>query len=113
MQRDNDTCRLPAPSQDRGKAEMLMWLPNRPIFLFYKINKRIIKMIASTNELVDIETISIDTNLSMSERVASFLKQIKNPYRFTCKGVSVTVSFNKNGGTLEDNLKEYYKSKVI
>jgi hypothetical protein len=70
-------------------------------------------MISSANELVDIETISIDKNLSTSERVESFLKQIKNPYHFICKGVNVTVTFDKNGGTLEDNLKNYYKSKIM
>jgi hypothetical protein len=71
------------------------------------------KMDSSTNKLVDIETISIDKNLSTAERVESFLRQIKDPYHFTCKGVSVTVSFDKNGGTLEENLKNYFKETLI
>ena len=67
----------------------------------------------SENELVDIETVHIDENLSREERMRSFLKQIKNPYCFKCKGVTVKVSFNENGKTFEECMEDYYKLKLL
>lgn len=65
------------------------------------------------DELVDIETVHIDENLSKEERIKSFLKQIKNPYCFKCKGVTVKVSFNENGKTFEECFKDYLKLKLL
>ena len=55
-------------------------------------------------ELVDIRTISIDKSLPKQERIAEFIKQIKNPYRFKCGKFTVTTRFVENGPTLEDCL---------
>ena len=37
-----------------------------------------------TDELVDIREVSVDKNLPKEERIAAFIRQIKNPYRFRC-----------------------------
>lgn len=58
-----------------------------------------------TKELVDIRTISIDKNLSKEERIAAFVKQIQNPYRFRCGDFVVNASFARNGTTLENCLQ--------
>ena len=34
-----------------------------------------------TDELVDIREVSVDKNLPKEERIAAFIRQIKNPYR--------------------------------
>ena len=44
-----------------------------------------------TKELVDIRTISVDKNLSKEERIAAFVKQIQNPYRFRCGDFVVNI----------------------
>ncbi len=54
------------------------------------------------NELVDIETVHIDTNLSKEERIKSFLEQIKNPYCFKCKGVTVKFHLTKTEKLLKN-----------
>lgn len=38
----------------------------------------------STDELVDIREVAVDKDLPKEERIAAFLHQIKNPYRFRC-----------------------------
>ena len=40
----------------------------------------------STDELVDIREVTVDKDLPKEERIAAFLHQIKNPYRFRCGG---------------------------
>lgn len=37
-----------------------------------------------TAPLVDIRDVSVDKNLTREERVAEFIRQIKNPYCFKC-----------------------------
>lgn len=56
-------------------------------------------------ELVDIRTIFVDKNLSKEERIAAFVKQIQNPYRFRCGDFVVNASFAGNGTTLENCLQ--------
>lgn len=58
-----------------------------------------------TDELVDIREISVDKNLPKEERIASFVRQIKNPYRFRCGEFVVNASFAGNGVTLEECLQ--------
>jgi len=56
--------------------------------------------------LADIRDVSVDQNLSKEERIAEFLRQIKNPYCFKCGKFTVRVQFADNGVSLEDCLKE-------
>ena len=54
-----------------------------------------------TDELVDIREVSVDKNLPKEERIAAFIRQIKNPYRFRCGDFVVNACFAGNGVTLE------------
>ena len=56
-------------------------------------------------ELVDIESVTIRTDLPDKERVADYLRQIKNPYCYLYKGMVVKVSFSGKR-RLEDCLKD-------
>lgn len=55
-------------------------------------------------ELVDIRQVRVDRSLPKQERIASFIRQIKNPYLFRCGEFVVQVCFANNGATLEDRL---------
>ena len=56
--------------------------------------------------LADIRDVSVDPALSKEERVAEFLRQIKNPYCFKCGKFTVRAQFSQNGISLEDCLKQ-------
>jgi hypothetical protein len=56
--------------------------------------------------LVDIRTVSVDKTLPREERIAEFVRQIKNPYRFKCGKFTVTAKYADNGLTLEDCLMQ-------
>lgn len=56
--------------------------------------------------LADIRDVSVDQSLSKEERIAEFLRQIKNPYCFRCGKFTVRAQFADNGVSLEDCLKE-------
>ena len=58
-----------------------------------------------TDELVDIREVSVDKNLPKEERIAAFIRQIKNPYRFRCGDFVVNACFAGNGITLEECLQ--------
>jgi hypothetical protein len=46
------------------------------------------------NELVDIETVEIRTDLPKEERIMDYIRQIKNPYCYLSHGVVVKISFS-------------------
>lgn len=56
--------------------------------------------------LADIRDVSVDPALPKEERIAEFLRQIKNPYCFKCGKFTVRARFANNGVTLEDCLKQ-------
>lgn len=56
--------------------------------------------------LADIRDVSVDQSLPKEERLAEFLRQIKNPYCFRCGKFTVRAQFANNGVTLEDCLKQ-------
>ena len=56
--------------------------------------------------LADIRDVSVDPNLPKEERIAEFLRQIKNPYCFKCGKFTVRARFANNGVSLEDCLKQ-------
>lgn len=56
-------------------------------------------------ELVDIRDVSVDTGLSREERIAEFVRQIKNPRLFRCGKFTVRARFANNGVSLEDCLR--------
>lgn len=58
-----------------------------------------------TQALIDIRDVQIDTALPQEERIRSFVKQIKNPYRFKVGDVVVNVSYSGEA-TLNDRFAE-------
>ena len=56
--------------------------------------------------LADIRDVSVDPKLPKEERIAEFLRQIKNPYCFRCGKFTVRARFAENGVSLEDCLKQ-------
>lgn len=60
----------------------------------------------NTEHLVDIRDVRVDKSLPREERIAEFVRQIKNPYRFRCGGFTVTARFAEDGPTLEDCLRQ-------
>lgn len=63
------------------------------------------------DELVDIREIRVDGSLSREERIAEFVRQIKNPYCFKCGEFTVRVQYSQNGPSLEDCLKQILLSR--
>ncbi|MGX8700957.1 DUF6870 family protein [Caproiciproducens sp.] len=59
-------------------------------------------------QLADIQSVKIDAGKPASERMESFLSQIKNPYCFLCGGVAVKIFFSENGKPLSEKLAEHF-----
>lgn len=57
------------------------------------------------DNLVDIREVSVEKDLPKEQRIESFVRQIKNPYRFRCGDFVVNASFSSSGMTLEECLK--------
>ena len=62
-----------------------------------------------TEDLVDINDVSINSELPKEERIADFVSQIRNPYLFKCGKYTVKAVFSENGQTLEDCIKGLIK----
>jgi len=58
-----------------------------------------------TDELVDIRDVHVDASLPKPERIAEYVRQIKNPYHFKCGSFTVSVKYADNGVSLEDCLE--------
>lgn len=54
------------------------------------------------DELVDIQSISVDKELPKEERIAEFIRQIKNPYCYKCGKFIVKARYADNGPSLEE-----------
>ena len=57
------------------------------------------------DDLVDIRDVSVNKDLPKEERIAAFVEQIKNPYRFRCGDFVINACFASGGTTIEDCLK--------
>ena len=55
-----------------------------------------------TEDLVDINDVSINSELPKEERIADFVSQIRNPYLFKCGKYTVKAVFFEKGQTLEE-----------
>ena len=71
---------------------------------FFSMNQNRMES-SQVSDLVDIRTITVDKSLPKEERIADFVRQIRNPYRFRCGDFVVNASFARNGATLEDCLR--------
>ena len=61
-------------------------------------------------QLVDINTVSVDPDAPYEERVRSYLHQIRNPCCYLDHGFIVTCSFT-GGRSLEDCMTDYLHKK--
>ena len=59
----------------------------------------------SADELVDINDVKVSKDLPKQERIAEFIKQIKNPYCFKCGNFIVKARYTDNGLSVEDCLR--------
>jgi hypothetical protein len=59
----------------------------------------------NTADLVDIREVEVDKTLPKRERIAEYVRQIKDPYHFKCGKFTVTAKYAENGATLEDCLQ--------
>ena len=57
------------------------------------------------SDLVDIRDVSVDKNLPKPDRIAEYIRQIKDPYSFRCGNFTVSVKYAADGPTLEDCLR--------
>ena len=62
------------------------------------------------SQLVDINAVKIDPNLSVAQRMEQYLGQVKNPYCFLCGDSVVRLKFHEEGGELKDHLKNFFIS---
>lgn len=60
--------------------------------------------------LMDIEDVKINTDLPYEERIRDYIRQIKNPYCYRCRGIVVKLSFSGKR-RLEDCLKDAIESE--
>jgi len=58
-----------------------------------------------TAELVDIRDVSVDKNLPKQERIAEYIRQIKNPYRYKCGKFTIIEKHTAGGPSFEDCLR--------
>ena len=63
-------------------------------------------------DLVDISTVKINTDLPVKERVEDFIRQIKNPYCYLDHGVIVKISF-AGKSKLQDCIKTAIMPKIV
>ncbi|MCL2776036.1 MAG: hypothetical protein FWD71_22230 [Oscillospiraceae bacterium] len=56
-------------------------------------------------DLIDIREVLVDKNLPKHERIAEYIRQIKDPYHFKCGKFTITAKFAESGPTLEDCLQ--------
>ena len=62
------------------------------------------------DSLVDIREVKIDQTLPKEQRMADFIRQVKNPYCFKVGKVSVSVGFANNGVTFEQQMGYYLQT---
>lgn len=55
--------------------------------------------------LVDISEITVDRDLSDRERRLEYLRQIKDPCHYKCKGITIHAKYADNGKSIEDCLR--------
>ena len=60
--------------------------------------------------LVDLMSVRIDDALPVSDRIASFVEQIKNPYCFRVGNVAVKVKYKDSGPTFQQNFEDLLRT---
>lgn len=62
------------------------------------------------SELVDLDTVQIDSTKPVKERIQSFLQQIQNPYCFRIGEVAVKVNYRSEGPSFQQNFEDVLRS---
>ena len=57
------------------------------------------------DKLADIRDVSVNKDLPREERIAEFIRQIRDPYHFKCGRFVVRASFSQESATLEECLR--------
>lgn len=60
--------------------------------------------------LVDVTKIEIDESLSKEERVAEFLRQVKNPYCFRVGNMVVKNVYSSDGVSLRERFEQFART---
>lgn len=60
--------------------------------------------------LVDIKELDIDKALPREQRMAEFVRQVKNPYCFKVGKVAVSVGYSGDGVTFEQRMEHYLQT---
>lgn len=74
------------------------------------MKKKTTELQIAKEELVDINTVHINSDLPVKERISDFLGQIKNPYRYIDGDTVVTIRFS-NQDSFESRLLQYLTEK--
>lgn len=56
------------------------------------------------NDLIDLNKVTIDETKPVPERVAEFMRQIRNPYCFRIGDVVIKVVYKENGPSFQQNM---------
>ena len=64
------------------------------------------------DELCDRKNVRIDSRQPRTKRIASYLKQIGNPYCYVDGGVVVKIGFINTKETIDDRLEGYARSQM-
>lgn len=62
------------------------------------------------SNLVDLDTIQIDSTKPVQERIQSFLQQIQNPYCFRIGEVAVKVNYRSDGPSFQQNFEDVLRN---
>ena len=71
--------------------------------------KKVDPLTVNLDDLIDINDVEIQTELPREERIADFIRQIKNPYLFKCGDVVVKIEFSDSVTTLTERMKQYMR----
>lgn len=71
--------------------------------------KQVDPLTVNLDDLIDINDVKIQTELPREERIADFIRQIKNPYLFKCGNVVVKIEFSDSVTTLTERMKQYMR----
>ena len=61
----------------------------------------------SPEALPDVSGMTFNNSLPREERIARFLRAVKNPYCFCISGVGVKIEFAEGGPSLQDTLTDF------
>ena len=62
------------------------------------------------NSLVDLNDVVVNEALPISERLADFVSQIRNPYCFRIGEVAVKVVYKSEGPTFQQNMEDLLRT---